>query len=37
MENVVCPLFVLVAHYTLVGVLINGYAVEARPGDGVTF
>lgn len=27
----------LVAHYTLVGVLINGYAVEPRPEDGVTF
>ena len=26
-----------VAHYTLVGVLINGYAVESRPGDGLTF
>ena len=36
-ERMTIEMIALVAHYTLVGVLINGYAVEPRPGDGVTF
>ena len=36
-ERKTIEMIALVAHYTLVGVLINGYAVEARPGDGLTF
>ncbi len=36
-ERKTIEMIALVAHYTLVGVLINGYAVEPRPGDGVTF
>lgn len=36
-ERTTIEMIALIAHYTLVGVLINGYAVEARPGDGLTF
>jgi 4-carboxymuconolactone decarboxylase len=36
-ERKTIEMIALIAHYTLVGVLINGYAVEARPGDGLTF
>jgi 4-carboxymuconolactone decarboxylase len=36
-ERKLIEMIALCAHYTLVGVLINGYAVEPRPGDGQTF
>jgi len=36
-ERKTIEMIALVAHYTLVGVLINGYAVEPRPGDSPTF
>ena len=36
-ERMTIEMIALVAHYTLVGVLINGYGVEPRPGDGLTF
>ena len=36
-ERMTIEMIALVAHYTMVGVLINGYAVEARAGDGLTF